>query len=161
LFVAGAAELLLAVAVLMPPVPVEVAPPAPVVVDVVVAELVLAERPLPPLVAGVNDMVGGLVDEAAPLAVAPLVELVAILSIVAPCPAEPAEAVPVDEPVPETVTVGALVSVPPEVTVAAGFSPVLVRVWPEVTSDDWPVFVLVELDGGGDGKPCTPLPTCP
>jgi len=167
LFVASAVDVLLAVAV---PVLLADAAPGPVVtVDVVVAVgPALVERPLPPpLVAGANDIVGGLTDDATLLAVAPLVELVATLSIVAPRPAEPAEAAPVDELPPpelggvETVTVGALVSVPPEVTVADGLEPVLVNVWPEVTSDDWPAFVLVELDCGGAGKPCTPLPTWP
>lgn len=100
--------------------------------------------------------------------VALLVELVAILSIVAPRPAEPAEAAPVDEPDPpprselggvEVVTVGVLVKVAP---VAAGPPlPVLVRVCPAVTADDCVVPDGGGLDAGGAGKPALPLPTWP
>lgn len=76
-------------------------------------------------------------------AVALLVELVAMLSIVAPRPALPADAMPLDEPLPlplpggETaVTVGVLVRVAPEVTFAEALVPVLVKVWPDVTCED-------------------------
>jgi len=76
-------------------------------------------------------------------AVAPLVELVATLSIVAPRPALPADALPLDEALPlavlggETaVTVGVLVSVAPEVALAEALLPVLVKVWPDVTCED-------------------------
>jgi hypothetical protein len=135
LLVAGAVVALLVVTVLIAPAPVVVE-----VVAVVVVELALVERP--PLAAGVPAVnVGTVVELVAvpPLAVAALVELVAMLSIVAPRPADPAELAPVDElPLPpdvlggdDTVTVGVLVSVVPEVTVAA--EPALAKVWPDVT----------------------------
>lgn len=76
-------------------------------------------------------------------AVAPLVELVATLSIVAPRPALPADALPLDEalllPVlggETAVTVGVLVSVAPEVALAEALVPVLVKVWPDLTCED-------------------------
>jgi hypothetical protein len=137
LFVAGAAEALFVVAVALVPGAVE-DEPDPVADDPV---LELAARL-------VEDAAWALLlvvelDVVVLLAVAPLVELVAMLSIVAPRPAVPADAVPaLDDPLPEelggvdTVTVGALVRVAPEVTVIDGLLPVLLRVCPDVTWED-------------------------
>jgi hypothetical protein len=158
LLVAGAVDVLFEVAVPILPVPV-----AELVDEVDAPAELLAERPPPPPVDGLNDAVGGLDDDAAPPAVAPLVELVAMLSIVAPRPAEPAEAPPVELPAlagAATVTVGALVSVAPEVTFAVSV-PVLDKVLPDVTSDDCAAPDELVEDGGAAGKPCTPLPTWP
>jgi len=101
-------------------------------------------------------------------AVAPLVELVAMLSIVAPRPALPADALPLDEALllpllggETAVTVGVLVRVAPEVTVAEALVPVLVKVWPDVTCEDRAVLDGLAVGEGAAGKPATPLPTWP
>jgi hypothetical protein len=162
LLVAGAVDVLLAVAVPIAPAPVDDPPVLEPVDEPEVPDELVAERPPPP-VDGLNDMVGGMDDDDAPPALAPLAELVAMLSIVAPRPAEPAEAAPVELPVPagvETDTVGALVSVAPEVTVADEL-PLLVNVWPDVTADDCAIPGGLAVEAGAVGRPGTPLPTCP
>ena len=152
LLVAGAVEVLFVVAVANVP---EAAEPAPAELPEEAARGLLAVTVLDVVV------VVGLA------AVAPLVELVAMPSIVAPRPAVPAEAEPPpDEPLPElggveTVTVGVLVSVAPEVTEPAALLPVLVRVCPEVTADDGVALVVVEVDRGSVGSVTAPLPTWP
>lgn len=105
-------------------------------------ELVVADVPVvadAPVVVDAPDEEVVVVVELA----APLVELVAILSIVAPRPAVPAEAPPPDEPPPlpvlddeVAVIVGVLVRVAPAVAVDDALVPVLVKVRPDVTSED-------------------------
>jgi hypothetical protein len=163
LFVAGAVDALFVVAVGIEPAPVEVEPIP--VADEPIPELAarLAEEDTLPLPVAVELEF----DAAGLLAVALLVELVATLSIVAPCPAVPADAAPaLDDPPPvlggvETVTVGVLVNVAPAVTEAEALLPVLVRVCPEVTDDDCAAADGVVVDGDAAGKPATPLPTWP
>lgn len=98
-------------------------------------ELVVADVPVvadaPVVVDAPDEEVVVVVVELA----APLVELVAILSIVAPRPAVPAEAPPPDEPPPLPVLddevaaiVGVLVRVAPAVPVDDALVPVLVKV---------------------------------
>jgi enoyl-CoA hydratase/carnithine racemase len=162
LLVAGAVDALFVVAVGIEPAPVE-DEPSPV-----------ADDPLPELAARlVEDAARALLvvvelDAVGLPAVAPLVELVAMLSTVTPRPAVPADAAPaLDEPPPpvlggvETVTVGALVSVAPAATEAEELLPVLARVCPEVTDDDCDALDGVAVDGGAAGNPAAPLPTWP
>lgn len=170
LLVAGAVDALFAVAVPTEPAPVEDEPlPG---VDVRPPELGarLAEEDMRPLLLLVVVALGGVALGGVGLpAVAPLVELVATLSIVAPRPALPAEAEPrLDASPPpelgggaEAVTVGALVSVAPAVVEPDPPLPVLARVCPEVTADDCAVPDGIEVDGVAAGSPATPLPTWP
>ena len=159
LFVAGAVETLFVVAVGIEPAPVEDEPiPVAVVREPELAAR-LGEEEARALLVVELDVVG------LP-AVAPLVELVEMLSIVAPRPAEPADAAPaLDDPPPpvlggvETVTVGALVSVAPAGAEAEELLPVLARVCPEVTVDDCDAFDGIAVDDGAAGNPAAPLPT--
>jgi hypothetical protein len=120
------------------------APLARSLCDVLPAKLAAARLALDPARKGVVDAP---VDEVVVVvgleAVAPLVELVAMLSIVAPRPALPADALPLDEALllpllggETAVTVGVLVRVAPAVPVAEALVPVLVKVWPDVTCED-------------------------
>lgn len=164
LFVAGAVDVLFAVALLNPPEPADVVPsPLPADVDPAL-EREDDVRVLPPEPAEAElAVVVPDVELLAPVAAAPLVELVAILSIAAPRPALPAEALPLDDPPrlePDEVVaviVGVLVKVAPAVEESV---PVLLRVCPEVTVED-----CDGLDGRGTelgvGSVTTPAPTWP
>ncbi|MGA8399189.1 MAG: hypothetical protein WB697_04830 [Stellaceae bacterium] len=141
LLVAGAAEVLFAVVLGSEPEPLLDKPLLRSLRDVPVPELAAA-RPPPDdaaralVVVDAPDKVDAPVEDDIMVvgldAVAPLVELVEIPSIVAPRPALPADAPPPDEPPPPpvfgaevAVTVGVLVSVAPAVD---EFVPVLVKV---------------------------------
>lgn len=174
LLVAGAVDVLFPVA-LEPKLPFEDEPLLRSLCDPPVAEPVV-EPPAPddaarePVAGAPDDVV---LDDVEPVVVglaaaALLVELVAIPSIVAPRPALPADALPPEEPPPlpllggETaVTVGVLVKVAPEVTVADAPVPVLVNVWPDVTCEDWAELLGVELDCDSVGSVTAPVATCP
>jgi enoyl-CoA hydratase len=167
--VAGAVEVLFAVA--LGSEPLEDEPLLRSLCDPPVVELAAARLPL-------DDAARELVVVDAPdeevvavvglEAVAPLVELVEMPSIVAPRPALPADAPPPDEPPPLPVlggataaTVGALVRVAPEVTVEEALVPVLVKVWPDVTWEDCVPLDGLAVEAGAAGKPAAPLPTWP
>jgi len=151
---------LAALVTLLPPVvptPEDVAEPVAVPASPPALEPEAERVPLAPAPrASVADVPELAAPVAAPPALTPpvvvaLVALVVIPSIVAPRPGPPAEADPVDDPPPvvpgadRTPTVGVLVSVAPEVTLAEGF-------------DGVPV---VAVDGLIVGNVTLPVPTCP